>query len=166
MPVRQPGLEVMIMANLIEVTDRKQRKYWKGFMIAFCLAIALLAVRALFYYGFGEYDLNSQPIGIVVLAFTIFLLILQVYFLVKLGRLRGRVKTNPQLKEAILEDEFAKLHAIKSWMPAFIGAVVTPFFFLLVSSFYPFCDLLTVALSTALVGCGVYLASYYFRSRA
>ena len=154
------------MTNPIEVADKQQRKYWKGFLTAFCIAIALLAVRALFYYGFGEYELNSRPIGIVVLIVTIVMFILQVYFLIKLGRLKGKIRTDSQLKEAILEDELTKLNAIKSWLPAFIAAVATPFGFLLISSFYPFCDLLTVALSTALIGSGAYLVSYYLRNRS
>ena len=45
-----------------------------------------------------------------------------------------------------------------------IGAVVTPFAFLLIASFFPFSDLLVVALSTALVGSGAFLTSLYVKS--
>lgn len=154
------------MTNPIEVTAKQQQKCWRGFLIAFFLTVALLAVRALFYYAFGEYDLNAQPIGTVVLIATIIALIIQVFFLVKLGRLKSKVGADPQLREAILEDELSRLYALQSWKPAFMGAIATPFGFLLISSFYPFCDLLTVSFTTIIVGSATYLTSYYVKSRA
>jgi hypothetical protein len=154
------------MTYRIEKADSQQRKYLKGFLAAFCLSVVLLAVRALFYYGFNEYDLNSKPIGIAVLVATIVGLITAVYFLAMLSRLKIRINADPKLKEALIDDELTKLHAVESWKPAFIGAVATPYAFLIVSSFYPFHDLLTIAFTTSIVGFGAYLISYYLKSRS
>lgn len=154
------------MTNPIEEADTQRRAYWKRFLIAFFISLLLLAVRALFYYAFAEHELNSKPIGIIVLLATIIALLFQVYFVVRLARLKQRAGANRQLKEAILEDELSKLQAIESWRPAFFGAVATPFFFLVISSIRPFYDLLTVALTTAIVGAGTYVTAYYLKSRA
>ena len=64
------------MTNLIEETERKLHKYFGRLVIALSLAVVLLVVRAVFYYGFDEYDLNSQPIGIAVLIATIIMLVI------------------------------------------------------------------------------------------
>lgn len=154
------------MTYTIEEADRQQRKYWRGLLIAFCLNVALLAVRALFYYGFNEYNLNSQPIGIAVLVVTIVALIIMVYFLIMLSRLNIRISADPKLKEALIDDELTKMHVVESWKPAFIAAVATPYAFLIVSSFCEFNDLLTLAFTTSIVGAGAYLISYYIKSRA
>ena len=154
------------MTNLIEESERKLQKYFRRLLIAFSLAVALLAVRAVFYYGFNEYNLNSQPIGIAILIATIIVLAIAVRYVVLLGRLKSRIGANPQLKEALIDDELTKLHAVQSWRSAFIGAVATPFVFLLISTYHPFCDLLTVALTTGIVGSGAYLISYYWKNRS
>jgi hypothetical protein len=154
------------MSNLIEEIDRKQRRLFKGFLIAFFLALALLVVRAIFYYGLGEYELNSQPIGIAVLVVTIITVVIAAYFVIMLGILKSKINSDPKLREALIENELAKLYAVESWRSAFIGAVVTPFVFLFISSFYTFCDLLTVALTTAVVGSATYLVSFNIKGRS
>jgi len=154
------------MTNPIEIADRQQRIYWKRFLLTFFIFLGLMGVRAVFYYGFGKYELNSKPIGIVVLIITVFVLIIQLFFLIKLIQLKNRINADPQLKEAILEDEIENLNAIKSWRPAFLAAIATPFVFLMISTFLPFNDLLVVALSTIIIGSITYLTSYYLKSRA
>ena len=103
------------MTNLIEETERKLHKYFGRLVIAFSLAVALLVVRAVFHYGFNEYDLNSQPIGIAVLIATIIMLVITVCIIVMLGRLKSKINANPQLREALVDDELTKLHAVESW---------------------------------------------------
>ena len=152
------------MTNLIEETERQQHKYWKGFLIAWFLAMALLIVRHLFGSVFKEYELNSRPIGIVVLTVTVVLLLTTLYFVVKLYLLLVRAKSDPQLKEALVDNELSKLYVLESWKAAFIGTVATPFAFLLISSFHPINDPLLVALSTCTVGSGAFLTSFYLKS--
>jgi hypothetical protein len=152
------------MTNPIEETARQQHKYWKGLLIAWFLAMALLIVRHLFGSVFKEYGLNSRPIGIVVLAVTVGLVLTALFFVLKLSQLKGKVKSDPQLKEALLDNELSKLYVLESWRPAFIGAVATPFAFLLISSVHPINDLLLVALSTCAVGSGAFLTSFYLKS--
>jgi hypothetical protein len=152
------------MTNLIEETERQQLKYWKGSLIAWFLAMALLIVRHLFGSVFKEYELNSRPIGIVVLTVNVILLLTVLFFVVKLYLLFVRAKSDPQLKEALIDNELSKLYILQSWKAAFIAAVATPFAFLLVSSVHPINDLLLVALSTCVVGSGAFLTSFYLKS--
>jgi hypothetical protein len=152
------------MTNLIEETERQQLKYWKGSLIAWFLAMALLIVRHLFGSVFKEYELNSRPIGIVVLIATVILLLTTLFFVVKLHLLKGRAKSDPQLKEALIDNELSKLYVLESWKAGFIGAVATPFAFLLISSVHPINDLLLVALSTCAIGSGAFLTSFYLKS--
>ena len=153
------------MTNLIEKTERQQLKYWKGLLIAWFLAIALLIVRHLFGTVYKEYELNSRPIGIVVLAITVILVLTTFCFVVKLYLVFGRAKSNPQLKEALIDNELSKLYILESWKAGFIGAIATPFAFLLISSFHPMNDLLLVALSTCAFGSGAFLTSFYLKSK-
>jgi len=152
------------MTNLIEETERQQQKYWKGFLAAWFMAIVLLIVRHLFGSVLKQYELNSRPIGIVVLTVTVILLLMVLFFVVKLYLLLGRAKSDPQLKEALVDNELSKLYVLESWKAAFIGAVATPFAFLLISSVHPINDLLLVALSTCVVGSGAFLISFYLKS--
>ena len=153
------------MTNLIEETEKQQLKYWKRSLIAWFLAIVLLTVRHLFGTVFKEYGLNSRPIGIVVLTVNVFLLLTVLFFVVKLYLLFVRAKANPQLKEALIDNELSKLYILESWKVGFIGAVVTPFAFLLISSVHPINDLLLVALSTCAFGSGAFLTSFYLKSK-
>jgi len=152
------------MTNLIEETERQQLKYWKGALIAWFLAMALLIVRHLFASVFKEHEFNSRPIGIVVLAATVILVLMVLFFVVRLYLLLGRAKSNPQLKEALIDNELGKLYILQSWKPAFIAATATPFTFLLISSVHPINDLLLVALSTCAIGSGAFLTSFYLKS--
>ena len=152
------------MKNLIEKTERQQLKYWKGALITWFLALALLVVRHLFGSVFKEYELNSRPIGVVVLTVNVILLLTVMFFVIKLYLLFLKAKSNPQLKEALIDNELSKLYILQSWKPAFIAAVATPFVFLLISSFHPINDLLLVALSTCCVGSGAFVTSFYLKS--
>jgi hypothetical protein len=152
------------MTNLIEETERQQLKYWKGSLIAWFLAMALLFVRYLFGSVFKEYELNSRPIGIVVLIVNVILLLMVLFFVVKLYLLFVRAKSDPQLKEALIDNELSRLYILQSWKPAFIAAVATPFAFLPISSFHPINDLLLIALTTCAVGSGAFLTSFYLKS--
>ena len=152
------------MTNLIEETERQQHKSWQGFLIVWFLAMVLLIVRYLFGSVFKEYELNSRPIVIVVLTVTVILVLTALFFVVKLNLLLGRAKSDPQLKEALIDNELTKLYVLESWKAAFIGAVATPFAFLLISSVHPINDLLLVALSTCTVGSGAFLTSFYLKS--
>jgi hypothetical protein len=152
------------MTNLIEEIDRLQQKYWKRFLFAFFLLIALLIVRYLFGTIYKEYELNSHPVGIVVLIISVALLIVVLTYIVKLGRLQARAAADPQLKEALIDNELTKLHLAHSWKAGFIGAAVTPFVFLLISSFHPIDDPLLVAFATPVVGSAAFLTSFFLKS--
>ena len=153
------------MTNLIEKTERQQLKYWKITLIAWFLAMVLLIVRHLFGTVFKEYELNSRPIGIVVLTVNVILLLTVMFFVVKLYLLFLKAKSDPQLKEALIDNELSKLYILQSWKAGFIGAVATPFAFLLISVIHPTNDLLLVALSTCAVGSGAFLTSFYLKSK-
>jgi hypothetical protein len=152
------------MTNLIEETDRQQQKHWRLLLAALFLAMVLLTVRYLFGAVFEEHELNSRPIGIALLSVTVALLIPTLVAVVRLGLLAAKASADPRLREALIDNELVKLHLAQSWKAAFLWAVATPFLFLLISSFHPIDDLLLVALTTANVGCGAFLISFYLKS--
>ena len=152
------------MTNLIEEADAQRQRHMKRFLLAFYLVAVLLFVRHLFGTTFKAHELNSHPIGIGVLAVSIAAVVAMFVHVIKLAQLKKKAEADPQLREALLDNELIRLHVTESWRAGFIGAVVTPFAFLLIASFFPFSDLLVVALSTALVGSGAFLTSLYVKS--
>jgi hypothetical protein len=156
--------EVQKMSNTIEEIDRQQLRLWRWALIFFFLAWVLLIVRYFSGTILGERTLSSGPVGIAMLAATIVLLALLVGLIFKLGRLAARAKADPRLREALIDNELVKWHLAQSWKAGFLGAVATPFVFLLASSFYPMDDLLLVALTTAAVGSGAFLTAFHLRS--
>ncbi len=134
------------------------------FLLAFFLAVVLLIVRHLFGTVFEEHELNSRPVGIVVLVASVALVVTMAFLVAKLALLSLRANADPRLKEALLDNELVKWHLARSWKAGFIGAVATPFAFLLLSSLSPINDLLLVALTTAAIGAGAFLTSFYYRS--
>jgi hypothetical protein len=152
------------MTNIIEEADRQQQRCWLGFLSCFFLLLVLLIVRYLFGTAFSEYELNSSPVGIAVLVISIALLITMIVLLVRLGLLSARAKSDPELREALIDNELVKLHLAQSWKTAFIAAAVTPFAFLLMSSFHPIDDPLLVAFATPIIGSGAFLTSFYLKS--
>jgi uncharacterized membrane protein len=150
--------------NLIEETDRRQQRLWRVLLVALLLALALLTVRYLFGTVYQEHGLNSRPIGIAVLGLTVVFVITMLVACVRLGLIAARAKADPRLREALLDDELVQRHLAQSWKAGFIGAVATPFVFLLISSFHPFDDLLLVALTTGSVGAGAFLTAFHVKS--
>jgi len=152
------------MTNPIEETDRRQQRHWRILLVAFLVLSALLVVRYTFGTVFEEHELNSHPVGIAVLVASVALVIVMLVAVVRLGLLAVEARADPRLREALIDDELVKLHLARSWKAAFTGAVATPFVFLLISSFHPIEDLLLVALSTAGVGSGAFLISFYVKT--
>jgi hypothetical protein len=152
------------VTNPIEETDRRQRGYRRILLVAFLVLSTLLVVRYVFGTVLEEHELNSHPVGIAVLAVSVALVIVMLVAVVRLGLLAAEARADPRLREALIDDELVKLHITQSWKAAFIGAVATPFVFLLISSFHPIEDLLLVALSTAGVGSGAFLISFHVKT--
>jgi len=152
------------MFSHIEDADRRQLKLWGGFLVAFYLLLALLFVRYLLGTVFREYGLNNSPLGVFILIVSVALLVMLITIVVRLGLEKARAAANPELKEALLDNELNKLHLHQSWKAGFLGAVATPFLFLVGSVFYPINDLLLVSLTTISIGSGSFLTSYYLKS--
>jgi hypothetical protein len=152
------------MTNFIEETDRQQQKLWRLFLFAVFLLVALLIVRYLFGTVFAGQELNTRPIGIAVLVVSVALVVTMLVLVVRLGILAAQAKADPELREALIDNELVKWHLAQSWKAGFIGAVATPFSFLLISWFYPINDALLVALATVAAGSGAFLTSFYLRS--
>jgi hypothetical protein len=152
------------MTNVIEEADRRQLRLWRWTLLSFLLAWALLLVRYLLGTVFKEQALNSSPIGVTVLVATVVLLVVAVALITQLARLAARAKADPQLREALIDNELVKWHLAQSWKAGFLGAIATPFIFLLIDTVYPIDDPLLVALTTAMVGSGAFLTSFHLRS--
>jgi uncharacterized membrane protein len=154
------------MTNPIEEIVSQEQTLWKRALVAYFSAMILLGVRYVFGTALREHGLNSQPIGIVMLSVTVLLLLGMVYCLVKVGRLAARAKVDPKLKEALIDDELARLHIAESWKSGFIAAAVTPFAFLLIFSLSQMDDPVLVAFATPAVGSGAFLTSLYLKKRS
>ncbi len=154
------------MPNKIEETRLEQLRNLKGILISFFSAQVLLGVRYTFYMFSVNNELNSQPIGYLVVFTTIVMMLIMVFFIVKQGLLHGRIMADSHLREALVDDEVDKLNLKKSWQAGFIAAAVTPLLFAMISSIVPFNDLLVVAFTTMLIGSSAFLLSYYVRNAA
>ena len=152
------------MTNVIEAADRQQMRLWRRLLLAFVLLEVLLIVRYLFGTVFEEYGLNARPLGIAVLVVSIALVIVASVLIVRLGLFAAKAKADPRLREALIDNELVKWNLAQAWMAGFLGAVATPFVFLLISSFYPIDDLLLVAFSSVAIGSLAFLISFYLRS--
>lgn len=149
------------MTNPIEQADREQQKYWRRLLIAFFSLIVLLAVRYLFGSVFKQYQLNSHPIGVLVLLLSVTQLIVMLTYIVKLRRLQVRMMSNPRLREALVDNEFVKSQVAGSWKAGFVGAASTPLVLVLLSVKDP----LVLAFTTPIVGSAAFLISLYLRNR-
>jgi len=152
------------MTNTIEAADRQQLRLWRRLLLALVLLQGLLIVRYVFGTVFREHGLNARPIGIGVLVVSIALVVAASVLVVRLGLFAAKAKADPRLREALIDNELVKWNLAQSWMAGFVGAVATPFVFLLISSFYPIDDLLLVALTTIAMGSLAFLISFYLRS--
>jgi hypothetical protein len=114
---------------------------------------------------FRRNGLNDEPIGYLVLAGLIVTLILQVFYVIKQAILAAEMHRDPDLEEA-LNNELVRSLEIYSWRAAYIGACATTLFFAFISSFYPICDTVTIALTTIIVGAGAHRATFYFKYKA
>jgi hypothetical protein len=154
------------MGNPIEEVVSQEQKHWKRFLIAFFMGLTLLGVRYMFGTVFREHELNSHPVGMAVLSATVLALVGMVFSVVRLGQLAAKAKADPKLKEALIDDELTRLEVGKSWKAGFIGAALTPFAFLLLSSLYPIDDPVLVALATPSIGAAAFLTSFYLKKRS
>ena len=152
------------MANLIEEIDQRQHRFLRLILVTFVMLLTLLTVRYVFGTVLSEYRLNARPVGFAVLATSIALLAVMCVAVLQLGLTAARASRDPRLKEALIDNELTKFNLARSWKAAFLGAVATPFLFLLLSSFHEVDDPLLVALSTANIGCGAFLISFYLKS--
>lgn len=131
--------------------------YLSGFVLFLCLSITR--------FFFRSQDLNSEPIGQIVLGglvFSLLLLVLSTYEFIKLA---GKMRRDPELGAA-LGNELVRTLELQSWQAAYFGAAGTTVFFAIVWFFYPVCDPVLVAITTIITGAGAYQATFYFKYRS
>jgi hypothetical protein len=149
------------MADEIEVMEARGRSYLKGYLIAFYIFMFLWIVR----FFFRESGLNYEPIGYLVLAGLIIMVLIQAFFMGRLALWKKKVRGDSRLNAA-LNNELIKLYELRSWKIAFLSAVGSTFFFAVVSFFYPICDLVLVALTSLIVGGGAHMTAFYVMNRS
>ena len=154
------------MSNMIEQVEKTQQRTWKRCLIALVLLEVLLIFRYSLYLMSNEQNYNRHPIAVIVLILSVILLIVLIALVLKLGRLKSQIMKDPQLKAALIDNELIKKQFAESWQIGFIGAVATPFAFLVVNSFAPVNDLLLVALTTAAAGSVSFLLAFYVKSQS
>ena len=145
----------------IESLDRKRIKLLELHLVGFFLFLVFSTTRFFFRKG----DLNSMPIGIVVLAGAILGVLIVAFSTLRLGMLHNQIKNNPALKEA-LYNELVQSIACESWRAAYIGAVASTVFFAIVCFFYPVYDAVLVALNSIVTGAGAYQLYFYVKYKS
>ena len=149
------------MMSQIESLDRKRMKLLEWYLVS-CMFFLLLMVARFFFRAKG---LNSQPIGMAVLAGLIVTLLLQAGSAFDQALLAKRIRSDPSL-EAALNNELIQSLETHSWRAAYFGAAGAMLFFAIVSFFYPVFDPVMIALTSIITGFGAYQATFYFKYRA
>jgi len=149
------------MMSQIELLDRRRMRLLEWYLVSFLLFLLLTLVR-FFFRGEG---LNSQPIGMAVLAGLIVTLVLQAGTALGTALLSRKIRSDPSL-EAALNNELIQSLEIQSWRAAYFGAAGATLFFAIVSTFYPVVDPVMIALTAIITGLGAYQATFYFKYRA
>lgn len=144
-----------------EVLEMLRIRFLKGYVLGVFVFLILWFTRFFFRSG----DLNARPAGWAVLAGLIIAAVIFSYYQFRLALLNTRISKDPEVSEAV-NNEFYQLCALRSWKPAFIGAVGATLALALVAFVYPVIDLMFVALSSIVVGSFCYLLSLYLYWRA
>jgi hypothetical protein len=130
--------------------------------LASCVLFLLLMVTRFFFRAGG---LNSQPIGMAVLAGLIITLLLQAGSALGQALLAHWIRSDPGL-EAALNNELIQSLEVQSWRAAYFATAGATLFFAIVSFFYPVYDPVMIALTAIITGFGAYQATFYFKYRA
>ena len=149
------------MVSKIESLDRRRMKLLEWYLVSFVLFLLLTLAR----FFFRTEGLNSQPIGIAVLAGLIITLLVQAGTAIGSALLARKIRSDPDL-EAALNNELIRSLEIQSWRAAYVGAAGATLFFAIVSFFYPVCDQVMIALTAIIAGLGAYQATFYFKYRS
>jgi lysylphosphatidylglycerol synthetase-like protein (DUF2156 family) len=145
----------------IESLDRRRMRLLEWYLVSFVFFLLLTLAR----FFFRAEGLNSQPIGMAVLAGLIVTLLLQAGSALGAAMLARKIRSDPSL-EAALNNELIQSLETQSWQAAYFGAAGTTLFFAIVSFFYPICDPVMIALTAIIAGLGAYQATFYFKYRA
>ncbi len=149
------------MMSQIELLDKRRMRLLEWYLVS-CAFFLLLMVARFFFRAGG---LNSQPIGMAVLAGLIVTLLLLAGSAFGQALLARRIRSDPSL-EAALNNELIQSLELQSWRAAYFGAAGATLFFAIVSFFYPIYDPVMIALTAIIAGFGAYQATFYFKYRA
>jgi hypothetical protein len=159
--MQDPDEEKVIMRKDIEILDQQRMKYLKWYLIGFGTFMLLMLTRHFFRLS----DLNSKPIGMVVLIGLLLTLLLQVISLIQSARLEQNIRQDPKI-EAALNNELVKSLMTQSWIAAYVGTAGMTLFFAVTWFFYPICDPVMIALSSIAAGAGANRAYFYFKYKS
>lgn len=144
-----------------ERLETQRMLYLRGYIIAVIAFMVLWITR--FFFRAGE--VNSEPIGIVVLIGLIITAIVYSYYMLRLAVLNSQIAKDPEISAA-LNNEMYQLYSLRAWKPAFIASTGSTLFFALVAFVYPVFDLMFVALTAIIIGACAYLTSLYTMYRS
>ena len=149
------------MSSSVERLDQRRMRLLEWYLVSFVVFLLLMLAR----FFFRAEGLNSQPIGIAVLAGLIVTAVVQAGSAVGQAWLARRIRREPSL-EAALNNELIQSLETQSWRAAYFGAAGATVFFAIVSFFYPVCDPVMIALTTIITGFGAYQGTFYFKYRS
>jgi hypothetical protein len=149
------------MFSDVEHLDRRRMRFLEWYLISFVAFLLLMLAR----FFFRAEGLNSQPIGIAVLAGLIVTALVQAGSAFGQALLARRIRSDPSL-EAALNNEWIQALETQSWRAAYFGAAAATVFFAVASFFYPVCDPVLIALVAIITGFGAYQGTFYFKYRS
>lgn len=148
------------MSNLIETLDRRRRNdlrwYLIGFVAFFAAWIPWLMLR-----NFGKLPAGWNKALILVLVASV---AVQAFFALRLAGLNSRIKKDPQLREALL-NELVRHHEIRAWRFGFIVMASCLALYGLLSMFTSFHDVMGTVLTAVNAGFGGYQLSFFFMEK-
>lgn len=146
------------MTTEIERLDRKRISLLEWHLGGFLTFLVFSIVR----FFFRASGLNTTPVGIAVLTFSILGVAIVGLSTAGLAAINRRVRHEPSLQEA-LYNEYIRAIELSSWRAAFIGSVVSNIFFAAAYFIYPVHDPVLVALNSIVIGAGAYHLSFYLK---
>jgi hypothetical protein len=150
-----------MMSSEIERLDNKRILLLKWHLAGILIFLVFSTVR--FFFRAGK--LNTTPIGLAVLAFSILGVVVSGLSTAGLAAINHKVKQEPSLQEA-LSNEYIRAIELRSWRAAFIGSVVNNIFFVVIYFIYPVYDPVLVALNSIIIGAGAYHLSFYLKYKS
>ena len=148
------------MTTSIELHYQLRKKFRGAHILG--LIIFTLAWIARSVYKTANLDIEN--VHLVIFIVLLFSLAYLAFYAIRLNMLEHRIRSNPDLKEA-LYDELFRLNELKAWRTAFFSVIGFNVVIAILSLFIHFEDLMLIFITVLLIGFGSYSLTLYLLDR-